>query len=141
MKGRKQGHLLPPFSFGEGRIFLAGLLFEFGGRLNFYRRRSVGVERLDGLQPPCLPLLALLFAPADRLPIRREDQTGARIHDLDAVAAGLINVEEKALLDGMLVRTGFDVDALFQKNVGGAQNVLAGIHRIREMVESPRVSV
>src|SRR5580692_11062630 len=52
---------------------------------------------------------------------------GAGVCDLYAVAAGLVDVEEKRLLHGVFVRAGFDEDAVFQKNVGGAQNVLAGI--------------
>src|SRR6185436_16801590 len=38
-----------------------------------HRRRPMGMERLDCLQPPGLALLALLLGPDDRLPIGRED--------------------------------------------------------------------
>ena len=85
------------------------------------------MERLDGLEPPGLPLLALLLGPHDRLPIRRQDQPRAGVGDLDAIAAGLINVQEKRLLDGVLVRPRFDVDAVLEKNIGGAQDIFAGI--------------
>src|SRR6185295_4554113 len=63
-----------------------------------HRRRTVGMKRLDRLQPPRLALLALLLGPHDRLPVRREDETGAGVGDLDAVAAGFIDVEEEGLL-------------------------------------------
>src|ERR1700719_883105 len=66
------------------------------------RRRAVGVKRLDRLQAPCLPLLAFLFGPYDRLPVRRKNETGAGIGDFHPVAARLVDVEEKRLLDRML---------------------------------------
>src|SRR5688572_9619738 len=56
------------------------------------RRRPVRVERLDGLQPPRLALLALGFGPDDRLPVRREHEAGAGVGDLDPVAARLVDV-------------------------------------------------
>ena len=58
----------------------------------------------NALQPPRLVLLALLLGPNDRLPVRREDEARAGIGDLDAVAAGLPNIEEEGLLDRVLVR-------------------------------------
>src|SRR6266852_1498767 len=87
------------------------------------RRRPMGVERLDRLQSPGLSLLALFLGPHDRLPIRRQDQAGAGIGDFDAVAAGLVDIEEEGLLDRVLVRAGLDVDAVLQEDVGGAQNL------------------
>src|SRR5665213_1257136 len=42
-------------------------------RCSLNRRRAVDMEGLDGLQPPGLPLLALLLGPHDRLPVRRQD--------------------------------------------------------------------
>src|SRR5260370_29201582 len=95
------------------------------------RRRAVGVERLDRLQPPRLALLALFLGPHDRLPVWCQDQAGAGLGDFDAVAAGLVDVEEEGLLDRVLVRAGFDVDAVLQKNVGGTQDFLAAVERIR----------
>src|SRR5436305_2074870 len=96
------------------------------------------MKRLDRLQSPRLALLALFFGPDDRLPVRREDQAGAGVGDFDAVAAGLPDVEEEGLLDGVLVRAGFDVDAVLQKNIRGAQNVLAAVERIGDVVEAAR---
>ena len=49
----------------------------------------MGVERFDGLEAPGLALLALFLGPDDRLPVGREDEAGAGVGDLDAVAAGL----------------------------------------------------
>src|SRR5450759_3926987 len=90
-----------------------------------YRRRAVGVERLEGLQAPGLALLALGFGPADRFPVRRQHQPRAGAGDFDAVAARLVDVKEEGLLDGVLVRPGLDEHAVLQENIGGAQHVLA----------------
>src|SRR3954451_2585932 len=56
-----------------------------------HRRRAMGVEGLDGLQPPGLALLALLLGPDNRLPVRCQDEAGSGVGDLDAVAAGLVD--------------------------------------------------
>jgi hypothetical protein len=69
-----------------------------------HRRRAVGMKRLDRLQPPGLALLALFLGPHDRLPVGRQDEARAGVGDLDAVAAGLVDVEEEGLLDRVLVR-------------------------------------
>src|ERR1700688_3236144 len=66
-----------------------------------HRRSTVGVKGLDRLQPPRLTFLALFLGPDDRLPVRRQNQPCAGVGDLDPVAAGFINVEEKSLLDGV----------------------------------------
>src|ERR1700733_13331529 len=105
-----------------------------------YWRRAMGVEGLDGFQPPGLSFLALLLRPDDRLPVRRQNQPCAGIGDLDPVAAGLIHIEEESLLDRMLVRAGLDVDAVLEKDIRGPQNVLAAVERISEMVETARRS-
>src|SRR3984885_9988588 len=102
----------------------------------FHRRRAVGVKGLDRLQPPRLPLLALLLGPDDRLPVRRQDQPRPGIGDLDPVAAGLINIEEKSLLDGVLVRTSLDVDPVLQEDIRGTQDVFAAVERVGEMMEA-----
>src|SRR5882672_6463540 len=94
------------------------------------------MKRLDRLQPPRLALLALLLGPHDRLPVRRQDEAGAGVGDFDAVAAGLVDVEEEGLLDRMLVRAGLDEDAVLQKNIGGAQNLLAAVERVGDVVEA-----
>src|SRR5882672_2426608 len=99
-------------------------------------RGAVGVEGLDGLQAPGLALLALGFAPRDRFPVRRQDEPCARAGDLDAIAARLVDVEEEGLLDSVLVRAGLDEHAVLQENVGGAQNVLARVERVSNVVEA-----
>ena len=96
----------------------------------------MGVERLDRLQPPGLALLALFLGPHDRLPVRREDQAGAGVGDFDAVAAGLVDIEEEGLLDRVLVRAGLDVDAVLEEDVGGAQDLLAAVERVGDVVEA-----
>ena len=78
----------------------------------------MGMKRLDGLQPPRLALLAFLLGPHDRLPVRGENEPGAGVGDLDPVAARLVDVKEKCLLDGVLVRAGLDVDAVLKEDVG-----------------------
>src|ERR1700730_14828028 len=94
------------------------------------------MKRLDRLQPPRLALLALLLGPHDRLPVGREDETGTGISDLDAVAAGLVDVKKKCLLDGVLVRAGLDMDAVLEKDIRGTQNLLAAVERVGDMMEA-----
>jgi len=83
------------------------------------------MKRLDRLQSPRLALLALLLGPYDRLPVRRQNEPGTGIGDFDPVAAGLVDVEEKRLLDGMLVRAGLDMDAVLEEDVGRARETAA----------------
>src|SRR3982074_3310665 len=96
------------------------------------------MERRDGLEPPRLALLALLLGPHDRLPVGRQNETGASVGDLDPVAAGLVDVAAERLLDRMLVRAGLDEDAVLQKDVGGAQNILAAVERVSDVMETAR---
>src|SRR5579883_488441 len=104
--------------------------------LAFERRRAMRMEALDRLEAPGLSLLALGFAPADRLPIRRQDQSSAGTGDFDAVAARLIDIEEKGLLHRMFVRAGLDEDAGFEENVGGAQDFLAAVERESDVMKA-----
>src|SRR6185369_13472214 len=83
-----------------------------------HRRRAVGVERLDRLQAPGLALLAFLLGPHDRLPVGRKDEACTGIGDFDAVAAGLVDIEEEGLLDRVLVRAGLDVHPVLQEDIG-----------------------
>src|SRR5690349_22103132 len=98
----------------------------------------MGVKRLDRFQAPRLSLLALLFGPDDRLPVRRQNETGPGIGDLDPVAARFVYIEKKGLLDGVLVRAGFDEDAVLQKDIGGTQHVFAAVERIGDVMETAR---
>src|SRR3954451_21653593 len=72
------------------------------------RRRAVGVERLDRLQPPGLALGPFGLGPGDRAPVGCEYQPGDRVAELDTVAARLVDVQEERLLDRVLVRPGLD---------------------------------
>ena len=65
-----------------------------------------------------------------------EDQPGAGIGELDPVAGGLPDIEEEGALDGVLVRPGLDVDAVLEEDVGGAQDVLALVDGVGEVVEA-----
>src|ERR1700754_1159065 len=96
------------------------------------------MKRLDRLQPPRLSLPSLLLGPYDRLPVRRQNEPRAGVGDFDAVAAGFVDIEEEGLLDGVLVRAGFDVDAVFQEDVGGAQDVFAAVESVGDVVETAR---
>ena len=96
----------------------------------------MGMKQLDRLQPPRLALLALFLGPDDRLPVRRENKTGAGVGDFDAVAAGFVDVKEKRLLDRVLVRTGLDIDAVLQEDVGSAQDFFAAVERIGDVMEA-----
>src|SRR6185369_3519689 len=91
--------------------------------------------------PPRLALLPLFLGPDDRLPVGRQDQAGAGVGDLDTVAAGLVDIKEERLLDRVLVRAGLDMDAVFQKDIGGAQNLLAAVERVGDVVEAARSTV
>src|SRR5262245_42044576 len=97
-------------------------------------RGAVGVEGLDGLQAPGLAPLALGLGPHDGLPVGRQHQARAGVGDLDAVTAGLVDVEEERLLDGVLVRAGLDVHARLQEDVSRAQHLLAAVHLIADGV-------
>src|SRR3954451_8948442 len=105
--------------------------------MTLHRRRSMRVEGLDRLQSPSLVLGAFRLAPHDRLPIRREDQPGAGIGDLDAIAARLVDIKEERLLDCMLMRAGLDEHAILEKDVGRAQNFFAAIERVCDVMEAP----
>src|SRR6202522_3958134 len=63
--------------------------------MTLHRRRAVGMEGLNRFQPPRLSFLAVFLGPDNRLPVRRQNQPRPGIGDLDPVAAGLINIEEK----------------------------------------------
>jgi hypothetical protein len=83
------------------------------GAARFNGRDSVSVERVDGLQSPCLALFPFLFGPVDRLPVGIEDEPGSGIAELDAVASGFVDVEEERLLDRVLAGAGLGIDTLF----------------------------
>src|SRR5580698_10329099 len=107
-----------------------------GRRLAGQRRRAARVKTLDGLEAAGLALSALRLGPDDRFPVRGQDEPRAGIGDLDAMAAGLKDIEEEGLLHRMLVRPGLDLDAVLQKNVGGAKDVLATVERVGDVVEA-----
>src|SRR5882724_8084623 len=93
-----------------------------------HRPCPMRVKRLDRLQPPGLALLAFFLGPDDRLPVRRQNETRPGVGDFDAVAAGLPDIEEEGLLDRVLVRASLDVNAVLEKDIGGAQDFLATCH-------------
>ena len=101
-------------------------------------RRPVRVEALDRLETPRLALLSLGFGPHDGLPVRREDQARAGVGDLDAVAAGFVDVQKERLLDRVLVGAGLDVDAVLEKDVGRPQHVFAASRPRMSRGESAR---
>src|SRR5208337_985370 len=101
------------------------------------RRRAVGVERIDGLQAPRLTFFALGLGPANRLPVWRQNQPRSGVSYLHAIASGLVDIQEKGLLDGVLVWPGFDVHAIFQANVRGQKDFFAAVDRIGEVMKAP----
>src|SRR3954471_23160081 len=101
------------------------------------RRRSMRVERFDRLQSPRLPLRPLGFTPHDRLPIRREDQPRPGIGHFDAIAARLVDVQKKGLLDRVLMRAGLDEHTILEKDIGGAQNFFAAVERVSDVMKAP----
>ena len=94
------------------------------------------MEGLDSLESPRLALLSFGLGPADRLPVGSQDQARAGVGDLDAVASRFVNVQEKRLLDGVLVRTGLDLDAVLQEDVGGEQDLLAAVDGVGDVMEA-----
>ena len=104
------------------------------GRLAAEIGGPVGVEGLDRLDPPGLAAGALGLGPHDRLVRRVEDEVGAG-RDLDAVAAGLVHVQEHSLRDGVLGRRGLDRDVGVEEQVGGAQQLLARVDEPRQVVQ------
>src|SRR5580704_8761487 len=56
------------------------------------RRRAVGMKALDCLQSPGLAFPTLGLCPDDRLPVRREHQSGAGVGDFHTIAAGLVDI-------------------------------------------------
>jgi len=94
------------------------------------------VERFDGLKAPGLAFLAFGFGPANRLPVRSQNQARSGVGDFHAVAAGLIHVQEEGLLDGVFVRAGLDVDAIFEAVVRGDQHLFAAVDRVCDVMET-----
>ena len=88
------------------------------------------------LVAPGLALAALGLAPLDRPP-SGASRARARFGDLNPVAAGLPDVEEKGLLHGVLVRAGLDMDAALKKMYRRAQDVLAAVEREGDVMEAP----
>ena len=56
--------------------------------------------------------------------------------DLDAIAAGFVDIQEECLLDGMFVRARFDVHAALEEDVGRPKHLLSGIDRVGQMVKA-----
>src|SRR5688572_18845407 len=83
----------------------------------FHGRCAVLMERLDGLQSPCLSLLPFCLTPHNWLPIRREDEARTCVGNFKTIAARFIHVQEERLLDGMFMRTRFDENPVFQTNI------------------------
>jgi hypothetical protein len=60
----------------------------------------MGMKRPD-LFSPSMAVLALFLGPQNRLPVGLENEAGAGVSDLDAVAARLIDVKEKVCLPAL----------------------------------------
>src|ERR1700737_4307034 len=136
--GQARGHALPDHAARQDRGTFSTTTPGKSTSFCDNRRRAMGVKRLDRLHPPRLAFLALHLGPHDRLPVGCQDQARAGIGDLDPIAAGLVDVKKKCLLDGMLVRAGLDIHAVLEKDVGSAQDLLAAVERVGEVVEAAR---
>src|SRR5688572_31158232 len=99
------------------------------------------MERLDGLQSPCLSLLPFCLTPHNWLPIRCEDQARACVGNFKTIATRFIHVQEECLLDGVFMWTRFDENAMFQTYIRCAQNRFTVIHGIGEMVQASLCAV
>src|SRR5215211_2057479 len=91
--------------------------FQSDCHLLLHGRCAVLMERLDGLQAPCLSLLAFRLAPHNWLPIRCKDEARTCVGNFKTIAARFIHVQEESLLDGVFMRTRFDENAVFQTNI------------------------
>src|SRR6478609_4799392 len=100
------------------------------------------MERRDRLGSPRLALSSLRLRPDDRLPVGGEDEPRTGVADLEAIATRLVHVQEERLLDGVLVRPRLDLHAVVEADVRRAEDLLATVHRIRQMMQPaarPRV--
>ena len=61
------------------------------------------------------------------------------LRELDAVAARLPDVQEERLVDRVLVRARLDVDAVLEEDVGGLEDVLAGVGGEGDVVQAVAV--
>ena len=80
---------------------------------------AIKMKRFSRLHTPGLALLTFGFGPADRFPVERENQSRTGIYDLHSIPPGLVYIQKKCLLDGMLVRSGLDFNSVFQENICG----------------------
>src|SRR4051794_84544 len=98
--------------------------------------RAMGMEALDGLEPPGLALLPVRLRPDHRFPVGCQDQPCSGVGQLHPIARGLPDVEEEGALHRVLVRPGLDVHAVLEEDVGGPQDVLALVDRVGDMVQA-----
>ena len=94
------------------------------------------MKALDRLESPSQSLAALGRGQHDQFSIRREDQSGAGIGQLDAIASGLLDAKLESLLYCLLVQAGFDVHIILKKDIGGLQDVFVLVDRKSHMMES-----
>ena len=94
------------------------------------------VEGGYGLHAPGLTFGTLGLRPGHHRLIGVQNQSGASVGKLNAVTAGFPHVEEERLIDRVLIRPVFDVDTFFEEEVGGFQNIFAGIGRKCQMMET-----
>jgi hypothetical protein len=100
------------------------------------RRRAVGVEGVDGLVVPGLALGAVGLIPDHAGLVGGVDEAPAR-GDLDAVAPGLVAVEEEALGDVVLGGGELDKDVVLDPDVGGPQALLARVDPEGRVMQAP----
>ena len=100
------------------------------------RRGAVGMETLDGLQSPGLALSAVGLRPANRFPIRGEDQAGTGIGQFHPVAGGFPDIEKERALNSVFVRSCFDVDPRLEEQVGCAQDILPLVGCVGNVVQT-----
>src|SRR5207248_6607682 len=99
-------------------------------------RSPVGVEAFDRLQSPGLALLPFRLRPDDGRPVGREHEPRAGAGDLDTIPAGFVDVQKERLLDRVLVRSGLDVDAVFEEDIRRAKHLFSRVDGVCEVVES-----
>ena len=104
--------------------------------LGWYRRCSVSMETFDGLQAPGLTFRPVGLCPGHRLPVGRKNKARTGVGDFHTIAGRLPYIEEKGSLNGVFVGACLDLNAGFEKDVGGAQDILALVNSIGDVVEA-----
>ena len=94
------------------------------------------VEGFNGWQAPSLPFFTICLTPDDGLPVRSQYEARTGAGNLEAVAARLVNVQEKRLLDGMFVRARFHEYTLLEVRTDAGVSGLGSSYTSTDLVNA-----